>query len=75
MISREQAQQLAVQYVQGLDLRGYRYDPVEVACRDKFPDEWDVVFDVYTPSGNLMDGPVIIVVEKATGKVRDIEPS
>lgn len=75
MISKEQAQRLAVQHVQGLDLRGYRYELVEVACREKFPDEWDVVFDVYTPSGNLMDGPVVLVVEKATGKVRDIEPS
>lgn len=74
MISKEQAKQLALKHVQGLDLRGYRYEFVGISSSDRFPDEWGAVFDVYTPKGHLMDGPVVFVVEMQTGEVRGYEP-
>ncbi|MBR7784081.1 hypothetical protein [Undibacterium luofuense] len=68
-ISREQAKELAMAYVASLDLRGYQYEFVGISIDEKWPNEWGAVFDVYTPSGNLMDGPVIFVVEKNSGQV------
>ena len=73
-VSREQAKDLAISYVGGLDLRGYRYEFVGISFNEKWSDEWGAVFDVYTPNGNLIDGPVIFVVEKSTGRVRGYEP-
>lgn len=72
-ISREQAKDLAIAYVHALDLRGYRYEFVGISFDEQWSDEWGAVFDVYTPSGNLMDGPVVFVVEKETGRVRGFE--
>jgi hypothetical protein len=73
-ISKEEAKALAISYVSSLDLRGYRYEFVGISFNDKWPNEWGAVFDVYTPRGNLMDGPVVLVVEKDTGRVREFEP-
>jgi len=56
-VSRKQAQELAVASRWDSDLRGYRYEYVGTSF-DANADEWGVVFDVYTPDGHLMDGPV-----------------
>ncbi|WUR12416.1 hypothetical protein E7V67_022345 [[Empedobacter] haloabium] len=74
-ISKERAQELAIEHVSQLDLRGYRYEFVGISFDEKWPNEWGAVFDVFTPNGNLMDGPVVFVVEKETGIVRGFEPS
>lgn len=74
IISKDKAKELAIEHVMKLDLRGYKYSFVGISFDEKWPGEWGVIFDVYTPSGNLMDGPVIFVVEKDTGRVRGFEP-
>lgn len=73
-ISKEQAKDLAIAYVNSLDLRGYRYEFSGISFDKNWPNEWGAVFDVYTPQGHLMDGPVVFVVEKDTGRVRSFEP-
>lgn len=72
-VSREQARELAVSYVESLDLRGYRYEFVGLSSNEAWPDEWAAVFDVYSPSGSLVDGPIVFVVEKDSGRVRGYE--
>lgn len=74
VIGKEQARQLTLEHVQKLDLRGYRYEFAGISSNDKYPDEWGTVFDVYTPKGHLMDGPVVFVVERRTGAVKGYEP-
>ncbi|CAN7457547.1 hypothetical protein LJR232_002920 [Aquipseudomonas alcaligenes] len=73
-ISKEQAKTLAISHVNNLDLRGYRYEFIGISSNEKWPDEWAAVFDVYAPSGSLIDGPIVFVVEKTSGRVRDYEP-
>jgi hypothetical protein len=73
-ISKDRAQALAIEHVRQLDLRGYRYEFAGISFDENWPDEWGAIFDVYTPGGHLMDGPVIFVVEKKTGIVRGFEP-
>lgn len=71
---REKAKELAIAYVNTQDLKGFRYEFVGVSENKNWPDEWGVIFDVYPPSGGVLDGPEIIVVEKKTGRVRGYEP-
>jgi hypothetical protein len=73
-VSREQAKDLAIAYVATLDLKGYRYEYVGTSFDANWPDEWGVVFDIYSPGGNLVDGPVVFAVEKETGRVRTFRP-
>lgn len=73
-VSRKRAKELEVSYVESLDLRGYRYEFVGTSFNEAWPDEWAAVFDVYSPGGNLVDGPVVFVVEKDSGRVRGYEP-
>ena len=72
-ISKEQAERLALAYVESLDMKGWRYEFVGITSPRNWPDEWSAVFDVYTPNGNLMDGPVVFMVERRTGRVRGYE--
>lgn len=65
-----QAQHLATEHVCRLDLRGYRYEFAGVNRSAGSPPAWAAVFDVYTPAGNLLDGPVVFVVDGRTGEVR-----
>jgi hypothetical protein len=72
-ISKEEAKNVAISHVKSLDLKGYRYEFVGISFDQKWANEWGAVFDVFTPNGHLMDGPVVFVVEKDTGHVRGFE--
>jgi len=72
-ISRDQAKELAIEHVRNLDLRGYRYQFVRITYDENWSGEWGAIFDVYTPAGHLMDGPVVFAIEKDTGRVRGFE--
>jgi hypothetical protein len=37
------------------------------------PDDWTMVFDVITASGSVLDGPIIVVVDKQTGRARSFK--
>ena len=68
-ISKDEAKALALTYIDSIDLKGFRYEFVGISFDENWPNEWGAVFDAYTPNGNLMDGPVVFVVEKDSGRV------
>jgi len=70
--SHEKAKELVIAYFQTLELNGYRYEHVSTRINAILRNEWNVVFDVYSPNGCLIDGPAVFVVEKGTGLVRSI---
>ncbi len=70
MISAEQAQDLAMEHLGSLDLRGFRYELIRVAMRPQHPGDWTAVFDAFTPDGKPIDGPVVFVINGTTGTVR-----
>lgn len=72
-ISAEDARALAEAYVEGLDLRGWRYQFAYITEPKLRKDELSAVFDAYSPSGSLVDGPAVFIVNTATGKVRPFE--
>lgn len=69
-ISREEAKEIALAHIAELDLKGYRYEFAGISSSKNWPDEWGAVFDVYSPSGSLVDGPVVLVIEKNSGRIR-----
>ncbi len=70
-ISRQGAEVRARAYVEGLDLSGWRYEFVSVS-ESPWMGEWGVVFDTYSPAANLVDGPVVFLVNENTGAVRPL---
>ena len=69
-ISDDDAVALAKAHVAQLDLRGWRYEfgTVHRASDGRI----SVVFDTYSPSGALVDGPVAVLVNPTTGKVEEV---
>jgi hypothetical protein len=37
------------------------------------PDDWGVVFDRFTAEGNVLDGPIVVLVDKRTGRARTLD--
>ena len=72
-ISAENAELLAVAHVRKRDLRGWNYVCVGIS-ENSSPTHWAAVFDTFSPAGNLVDGPVIFLVDKSDGTVRSFEP-
>lgn len=72
-MSTIQVQQSAERLLATLDMKGHRAQFVEVVARERFPNEWGVIFDLYSPAGNLVDGPLVVLVDKKTGEARIFE--
>ena len=60
-ISKADAEAHALAYWTDKDLKGWRYDLADLRRgQDRV---WVAVFDTYSPSGNLVDGPVIVLID------------
>lgn len=69
MICEVAARQRAEQFLSAQDLRGYVYQFSHAKTTERRPEDWGVVFDVYSPEKTLVEGPVVIIVNKLTGSV------
>ena len=58
LISKDEARQLALNYVSSLDLKGFEYRLVSVSHDKNWPNECGVIFDVYTTESSLMYGTI-----------------
>ena len=69
-ISDDDAVARAKKHVAQLDLRGWRYEfgAVHRASDGRI----SVVFDTYSPTGSLVDGPVAVLVCPTTGQVEEV---
>lgn len=70
MIGEEEAQMIAKAYL----------EPRSGGITFKFGstpqrrlDDWTMVFDRITASGSVIDGPVVVLVDKKTGRARTLE--
>ena len=70
MIDQVTARAMAEKFISYQNLRGYTYRFASVKFDDRWPDEWGVVFDVYSPQNALIDGPIVILVDKNSGETR-----
>ncbi|VAW83404.1 hypothetical protein MNBD_GAMMA16-2094 [hydrothermal vent metagenome] len=64
-----EARKLVEKYISEQDLRGFKYDFVKVTSSDKNPNEFGVIFNVFSPEDSLIDGPAVFIVDKNTSMV------
>jgi hypothetical protein len=69
----EEARALAENLLKTQDMRGYKAVFAEAREHERWPNEFSVIFDLYSKSGNLTDGPMIVIVDKTTRKARFFE--
>ena len=68
-----EAKEVAERFVSTLELRGYTATFVEARKHERWPKEWSVIFDLRSARGNVMDGPMVVVVDEPTGSARLFE--
>jgi hypothetical protein len=73
LVSQDQAWQFASAFISQQDLKGWRFDVAEAHRAAIDPDNWTVIVDRFSPEGELVDGPQILIVNGATGEVRFFE--
>jgi len=70
MIMSEEARDIAVKFVNNADLRQCVARFAEVREHKQHPDEYSVVFDLFSKEGSGIDSPFIVIVDKLTGEPR-----
>lgn len=70
MISEEKARTIALV---SLERRSRGFTFVFVPSEQKRSDDWTMVFDCVTEGGSVLDGPILILVSKQTGRARTLE--
>jgi hypothetical protein len=70
MMAREEAREVAIAFVNANDMKHCSAKFAEVREHDRFPDEWSVVFDLYSREGTLIDSPFVVIVDKRTKAAR-----
>lgn len=66
MIAEAEITQIADTFLGAQDLRGFKYELLSARPAKRVHGKWDVAYQVTTPSGKLLDGPAIVVVDEAT---------
>lgn len=69
MISEDEARVIAQDYLEQ-DARGFTFSFFPTPQRR--PDDWVIGFDWGTGDGRVVDGPIIVLVDKQTGRVRSL---
>ena len=69
-MSNDDARDLAEKVIAATDLRGY--SAAYHGCRKStlVDDEWDVVYDLVAPTGQRMDGGLVVIVDGKTRTAR-----
>jgi len=68
-LSQQEARELVEKYISEQNLHGHKYEFVKVNFDEKSPDEYGVIFNVYSPENSLIDGPAVFIVDKNTSGV------
>ena len=72
-MNMEEAKIIAESFIATQDMKGHTLKFAEARDLPKWPDELSVIFDVFSPAGNLIDGPIVVVVDKRSGDARFFE--
>jgi hypothetical protein len=64
---------IAEAFIRAQDLKGHTVKVVEARELPRWPNEFSIIFELYSPKGNLIDGPIVVVVDKRSGNVRFLQ--
>ena len=71
-VDKKQAEKLAKDYMLAGDLKGWKYEFVEVNNR-RGKGWWAAIFDIYSPEGDLFGGPVVVKIRESDGLVLTLD--
>ena len=70
MTTIDEVRDIAIDFVSKSDMKQCSAKFAEVREHERFPNEWSVVFDLYSRDGTLIDSPFIVIVDKKTKQPR-----
>lgn len=72
-MTEDEARDSAERLIATLDMKGHSARFAEAKNQSRFSGEWSVIFDIHSPRGNLIDGPIVVIVSEADGSARLME--
>jgi len=69
-MTEAEAIEIAENYLRTKEMRGFRAVVAGARKNERVPDQWSVLFSLFTPEDFLLDGPMIIVVDEKTGEAK-----
>ncbi len=69
MISENEARVIALSYLERSS-PGFTFSFLQTPQRR--PDDWSMVFEWGAGDGNVIDGPIVVLVDKLSGRVRSL---
>lgn len=70
MTTIDEVRDIAVKFVDQSDMKQCTAKFAEVREHERFPNEWSVIFDLFSKEGSLIDSPFIVIVDKTTKEPR-----
>lgn len=72
-MTEDEARAAADSLLETMDKKGHEMTFVEAKPRIRYPGEWSVIYDVFSPQGTLIDGPIVVIVDESSAEARLME--
>lgn len=72
-MTEDEARAAADSLLETMDKKGHGIAFVEAKPSTRYPGEWNVIYDLFSPQGTLIDGPVVIIVDENSAEARLME--
>ena len=69
-MNEDEAKTMAERFIATQDMKGHSIQFVSATKGIRSPDEWSILYDLFSPQGTLIDGPIVVLVDDASGEVR-----
>lgn len=69
-MNAEDARKIAEAFIATQQMRGFLTNFTEAHPSVSWPDSWTVNFELRSPTGGLVDGGVMVIVDTTTGNAR-----
>nr|WP_321361625.1 hypothetical protein [uncultured Hyphomonas sp.] len=72
-MTEAEARAAADRFLEDQDKKGHRMVFIEAKRSLRHPGEWNVIYDLFSPQGTLIDGPVIVIVDEQDAEAHLME--
>jgi hypothetical protein len=69
-VNAEDARKIAEEFIDTQEMRGFATTFVEAHKSKSWPDSWTVNFELRSPTGGVVDGGVMVIIDTTTGRAR-----
>lgn len=72
-MTEDEARAAADSLLETMDKKGHRMAFVEAKASTRYPGEWNVIYDLFSPRETLIDGPIVVIVDGNSAEARLME--